>query len=117
MATGKPRPRSRMTAPRQRPCPAAPLPRRPRRTLWQRPPPGRELLAADLRRSGCRPPHEVRDAQPMVEEAPLLERADEFGREARAVKCLPEPVARAGEVMSHGARIEARVDPHEQDVQ
>lgn len=63
------------------------------------------------------PRHDVGDAKPELEQLPLLARMQPLASEARLMQRRPEPVARAGEVVAGGGRVQARVDSAEQDAQ
>ena len=73
---------------------------------------GRQLVGS---RGG--PRRDVGDAQSEVEELVLLVGAELPGREAGPVQSRPEPVARAGEVVTGPGRHQAGVDPAEQHPQ
>jgi hypothetical protein len=60
---------------------------------------------------------DVGDAEAVAGQLGLLGRPQQAVGEAGQVQCGPEPVARPGEVPAGRRRVQARVDPAEQDVQ
>jgi hypothetical protein len=76
-----------------------------------------QLLHGELVRPRRRPRHEVRDAETGLEQGRPLVRFQQPRGEAGVVKCGPEPVSRAREVVSDGAGVEAGVDAGEEDAE
>src|SRR5260221_13450847 len=60
---------------------------------------------------------EVGDAVAVIQELALLRRMEQATGEAGRVQCRPEAVSGAGEVMTRGGRVQARINSDEQDVQ
>ena len=66
---------------------------------------------------GRGPCHQIGDAQLRVEQSPLLPGSHQLIGEARVVERAPETIARPGEMMARGSRVEARIDAAEEHVQ
>ena len=75
-----------------------------------------QLHAAQLRRRSRGLVYDVRDAIPVLQQFPFLERRELPLRETRLVQDRPETVSRPGEVVANSAGIETGVDPHEQNL-
>lgn len=85
------------------------------------PPQGRgpslQLLGGELRCRGRRPRHHIGDPQPKAQQLLLLEGRELPRGEPGSMKSRPEAIARASEVVPGGARIEARIDAAEDDIE
>ena len=80
-------------------------------------PPRPQFLLSKLYRACRRSGDQVRDSEPVLQQASLFPGADEPIGEARCLKCGPEPIARSGEVMSGGGRVEPGIDAAEEHIE
>ena len=76
-----------------------------------------EVALAQVRRAARRPVRRVRDPDSEPQDVDLLGGVHQARREAGGVQQPPEVVARVGEVRGRGIRVEAGVDPAEDDVE
>ena len=76
-----------------------------------------ELVRSQLVGAGRGAAADVRQAVAEVQQGRVGQRGHDSRREARPVEGRPEPVAGAGEVVTHRRRVQARIDATEHDVE